>query len=558
MTHSTQSQPSLTNQTEATNVSPLDESGSSKKNVILSSFTSGKLRKNAKQKIASLLSVATGIKYCSQSMGMDDCYRSNAPVTVDADYFWTWYEKEYSELTIYLTVLDGVLTQAVFSDCMYHFSDDIILTFDECEAVAVESEREAAQVPEPVVLADIAEYQLTDAETVVIQSIEIDWSESNLFTDGEVLTLSQYNDKATAEALEIGRGEGYAKTKINVLFDTGEVETRRHDIDADYPTLTILFAQYGIKAVAVTAKELVTYDRVKAALVQGYLSPLNHDRKQPEPTPPSNTRKVVSLGDYQARIDAKKDRFEARASKANEQSNLFYQASRDRASHIPFGQPILVGHHSEGRARRDADRIWNDMGKSVQAQQKAEYLEGRAESVGTSGIASDDIDAIEKLNSKLEGLEQSQATMKAINKVVRSKHMSDTDKIEYMANTHKLTEVQAKEILAPDFAGRVGFAHYQLTNNGATIRATKQRIDELKRLHEQAPLSDSGSVDGQSWTLFEEEGRIKFKFDGIPSEAVRNTLKSNGFKWSRYSMAWVRKITANATAATQRLVNTWG
>ena len=48
--------------------------------------------------------------------------------------------------------------------------------------------------------------------------------------------------------------------------------------------------------------------------------------------------------------------------------------------------------------------------------------------------------------------------MKAVNKVVRSKHMSDADKIEYMANTHKLTEAQAKEILEPEFSGQAGFA----------------------------------------------------------------------------------------------------
>lgn len=76
-------------------------------------------------------------------------------------------------------------------------------------------------------------------------------------------------------------------------------------------------------------------------------------------------------------------------------------------------------------------------------------------------------------------------------------------------------------------------------------------------MHEQAPLSGSGNVDGESWEVYEEEGRIKFKFDGIPSESVRNELKSNGFKWSRYSGAWVRKITANATAVAQRIVDKW-
>ena len=445
MTHSTQIQPSFTKQTEATNASSLDLSGSSKKNNILSSFKGGKLRKNAKQKIASLLSVATEITYCSQSMGMDDCYNSNAPVNVDADYFWEWYEKEYRSLVIYLTVVDGVVTKAVFSDCIYYFSNNIVLMFDEVREEEVEKSPLIPEQVEPIILSDINEFDLVEAEKVGVKSIEILWSESDHFVDGEHLTLSQYNDKATAEALEIDRGEGYAKTKINVLFDTGELEIYRHDIDADFPTLEIFFAHYGMKVVAASAKPLVTYEQVKLALKEGYLSPLNHDRKQPEPTPPSHTRKVVSLGDYQERIEAKKSRFEDRASKAHEQSNVFYQASKDRASMIPFGQPILVGHHSEARARRDADKIWNDMGKSVESQKKAEYLEGRAASVGTSGIASDDVDAIKKLNSKLEGLLQSQETMKAINKVVRSKHMSDEDKIEYMINTHQLSEEQAKK-----------------------------------------------------------------------------------------------------------------
>ncbi len=140
-----------------------------------------------------------------------------------------------------------------------------------------ESESQAVQASEPVVLADIAEYSLTDAETVVIKSIEIVCSESNLFADGEILTLSQYNDKATVEALKVGRGEGYAKININILFDTGEVVAHRHDINADYPTLTVLFAEYGVKAVAATIKESVTYKRV-------------YDRKQLEPTPPNNAR----------------------------------------------------------------------------------------------------------------------------------------------------------------------------------------------------------------------------------------------------------------------------
>jgi protein-L-isoaspartate O-methyltransferase len=46
---------------------------------------------------------------------------------------------------------------------------------------------------------------------------------------------------------------------------------------------------------------------------------------------------------------------------------------------IPFGQPILVGHHSERHARRDAQRIENGMRKAVKMWECSEYWVNRAE-----------------------------------------------------------------------------------------------------------------------------------------------------------------------------------
>lgn len=51
------------------------------------------------------------------------------------------------------------------------------------------------------------------------------------------------------------------------------------------------------------------------------------------------------------------------------------------ASHIPMGQPILVGHHSERRARRDAERIESNMRKAVKMWETAEYWKDRARGV---------------------------------------------------------------------------------------------------------------------------------------------------------------------------------
>lgn len=49
------------------------------------------------------------------------------------------------------------------------------------------------------------------------------------------------------------------------------------------------------------------------------------------------------------------------------------------ADNIPFGQPILVGHHSERHARKDAERIESGMRKAVKMWKTAEYWTGRAE-----------------------------------------------------------------------------------------------------------------------------------------------------------------------------------
>lgn len=49
------------------------------------------------------------------------------------------------------------------------------------------------------------------------------------------------------------------------------------------------------------------------------------------------------------------------------------------AGGIPLGQPILVGHHSERRARRDAERIRDGMKKAVKMWETSEYWTRRAQ-----------------------------------------------------------------------------------------------------------------------------------------------------------------------------------
>jgi hypothetical protein len=49
------------------------------------------------------------------------------------------------------------------------------------------------------------------------------------------------------------------------------------------------------------------------------------------------------------------------------------------ASIIPFGQPILGGHHSEKRDRNYRDKIHNTYGKAFELQDKVGYYKDKAE-----------------------------------------------------------------------------------------------------------------------------------------------------------------------------------
>lgn len=88
---------------------------------------------------------------------------------------------------------------------------------------------------------------------------------------------------------------------------------------------------------------------------------------------------------FAEQIEAKQERAEARAERAEDRAEAAGKewASEHRAadaisSFIPFGQPILVGHHSEKRHRRDLAKIDAHLGKAVDAAKRKEHYEQRA------------------------------------------------------------------------------------------------------------------------------------------------------------------------------------
>ena len=251
------------------------------------------------------------------------------------------------------------------------------------------------------------------------------------------------------------------------------------------------------------------------------------------------------MNTYEERQEARRERYLKRAERARAESREGWQRAREMSEVIPFGQPIHVGHHSEKGDRAYRARIRATSEKAFRLDEKADYYDQKAESVGKGGISSDDPDAIEKLRKKVESLKAYQEHMKSANRAIR---MKDTAKGNVKLAEMGFTEEDIAKLREPVY-GRIGFPSYEITNNGANIRRIEARIKELEQRTEMEPEHITTDL----YELKVEDNRVQFIFDGKPDEDVRNILKSNAFKWSPSRGAWVRQASGNGLYAARQV-----
>ena len=241
---------------------------------------------------------------------------------------------------------------------------------------------------------------------------------------------------------------------------------------------------------------------------------------------------------YEYKQQQRKERLEARATSLQRQGESAVDRARRMSSVIPFGQPILVGHHSEKGDRNYRNRIHNTFGKGFALQAEAQRVAQRAAAVGSGGISSDDPDAIDKLREKLAKMEAEQVQMKAIN--AAHKHfLKNSASLE----TAEFTDPVKASIRSykPAYSWEPNpFAPYQLTNLSANIRRVKARIDELAT----APSREDATHQRKGFEIVHntEDNRIQIIFPGKPSAEVRDLLKANGFRWAPSASAWQRQL----------------
>lgn len=241
------------------------------------------------------------------------------------------------------------------------------------------------------------------------------------------------------------------------------------------------------------------------------------------------------MNDFELKRQQKIDRARELARKADQESTARYNSAQQTASFIPMGQPILVGHHSEARHRRDLDRIDNNMRASIEAGKKAQYYREKADRLENSTvISSDDPEALDKLKAKLAALEQAQELMKQANKIIRSK-LYDAEKIHRLTGMGFTAEKAAK-LLEPDWLKRTGFPTYKLSNNNQNMATIKKRIEQLQRRATQQ--TSEVELNGVRIVDNVEENRLQAFFDGKPSDEVREKLKRAGFRWAPSNECW--------------------
>lgn len=171
---------------------------------------------------------------------------------------------------------------------------------------------------------------------------------------------------------------------------------------------------------------------------------------------------------YRERREARAERLRGWAETREAKSASAFAGVNRITEGIPFGQPILVGHHSERHARRDQDRIWNGMEKGIEHADKAASMNSRADEIerqADQAIYSDDPDAIERLTEKLAGMEAKRELMKARNVEFRKSHKAEL-KAEPSA--------YQRSLMMPHQS-------YELQNLGGNISRARERLASLRR-----------------------------------------------------------------------------
>lgn len=187
---------------------------------------------------------------------------------------------------------------------------------------------------------------------------------------------------------------------------------------------------------------------------------------------------------YRERREARAERLREWSAKREAKAAADLERAREMGAVIPFGQPVLVGHYSQGRDQRYRARIGATYERGFAHADKAARMAGKAETIEAQlagSIYSDDPDAVEALRARLEVLEAERDRIKRYNascrKAAKGGGMGDVTILdaEQRADIVSLAKVCAWQV-GPGGA----FPGYKLSNLSGNIKRNRDRLAELE------------------------------------------------------------------------------
>ena len=243
---------------------------------------------------------------------------------------------------------------------------------------------------------------------------------------------------------------------------------------------------------------------------------------------------------YEQKVTARIERMRARSER------LAAEATAKREGLEPLlncmaGTPILVGHHSERRHRRDLARIDNTMRQSFELADEARNLARRADAAETStAVSSDDPDAIVKLRAKLADAEAQHSRLLEANAMLR--RGTSPQLVDRFMGWSGRTAIWLS----------MGHKTIPTANSSAEIRRIKERIAGLE-MKAAAPAKAPERIGDVE--ISEEDNRVRIIFPAKPDEATRSKLKASGFRWSPTAGAWQRHASESAWYSARKVLS---
>lgn len=221
------------------------------------------------------------------------------------------------------------------------------------------------------------------------------------------------------------------------------------------------------------------------------------------------------------------------AAKRKQRATSEWKAAHSAVEGIEFGQPILIGHHSEKKHRRALERSDQHSRHAVESMDMADLHAGKASGLRDAldrSIYSDDDNAIAAIQARIDEREAEASRIKAYNATCRAA----AKRGETHGDLSLLDEKQRQDLLgiARVCSYQLGeggqFPGYVLSNLRGNITSDKKRIEEItRREKKQAAAADSET----GFVVTGGEEYVSITFAEKPEREIINALKDSGFYW---------------------------